>query len=154
MDESVTVRVAHVEERAPLESLQWRASLANAGDRDALLANPDAIELSLEQLRAGQVFVAERAGVVLGFSSVRDRYDGDVELDGLFVEPEFWRGGVGALLVARAVRYGAERNARWLHVIGNTHAASFYDACGFEPSGVGATDFGSGALMRKRVNAI
>ena len=36
-----------------LESLQWRASLGNPGDRDALLANPDAIALMIEQIAAG-----------------------------------------------------------------------------------------------------
>jgi hypothetical protein len=44
-------------ERSSLEALQWRASLANSGDRDALLANPDAIALPIEQIADGHVLV-------------------------------------------------------------------------------------------------
>jgi hypothetical protein len=71
---------------------QWRASLGNPGDRDALLANPDAIALPIEQIAAGCVFVAERDGVVAGFAAVVPRPDGGAELDALFVEPplEAW----------------------------------------------------------------
>ena len=68
-----------------LESLQRRASLRNPGDRDALLANPDAIALPLEQITAGCVFVAERDGIVVGFAAVVTRVDGGVELDAVFV---------------------------------------------------------------------
>jgi hypothetical protein len=39
----VVIRSARPGERASLEALQWRASLANAGDREPLLADPDAI---------------------------------------------------------------------------------------------------------------
>jgi len=43
------IRRALPVERASLEALQWRPSLANSGDRDSLLANPDAIALPVEQ---------------------------------------------------------------------------------------------------------
>ena len=49
------VRAAVASEQKQLEALQWRASLNNAGDRDALLAHPDAIELPLEQIEGGGV---------------------------------------------------------------------------------------------------
>ncbi len=142
------IRLGRVEERAELAELQRRASLANAGDRDAILANPDAIDLPEAQLVAGQVFVGERAGALLGFSAVLDRPDGDTELDGLFVEPSSWRRGIGAQLVDRALRYAAERGAGALHVIANPHAARFYDACGFQQYGHCETEFGPGTLMR------
>jgi hypothetical protein len=54
------IRRAVASEQKELEDLQLRASLTNPGDRDALLANPDAIELPLAQIAAGGVFVAER----------------------------------------------------------------------------------------------
>lgn len=53
MAHNVFIRPARNEERALLESLQRRASLSNPGDRDALLANPDAIALPIEQIAAG-----------------------------------------------------------------------------------------------------
>ena len=43
------IRPALIGERAALEALQWRASLANPGDRDHLLANPDAIVLPIDR---------------------------------------------------------------------------------------------------------
>ena len=51
------IRPAVTSEQKELEELQLRASLTNAGDRDALLAHPDAIELPLAQISAGGVFV-------------------------------------------------------------------------------------------------
>jgi len=47
------IRQAVASEQKELEELQLRASLTNAGDRDALLAHPDAIELPLAQIAAG-----------------------------------------------------------------------------------------------------
>ena len=73
---AVSIRPARTDEQKMLESLQRRASLSNPGDRDALLANPDAIAVPLEQLAEGCVFVAERAGAVVGFAAVIKRPDG------------------------------------------------------------------------------
>src|SRR5262245_23177193 len=74
-----------------LELLRRRASLSNPGDRDALLAYPDAIALPIEQIAEGCVFVAEREGVVAGFAALVSRVDGGAELDALFVEPHLWK---------------------------------------------------------------
>jgi hypothetical protein len=81
MMRDVSIRPARPDEQSMLESLQRRASLGNPGDRDALLANPDAIALPIEQLAAGCVFVAERDGVVAGFAAVVPRPDGGAELE-------------------------------------------------------------------------
>src|SRR5437763_620432 len=83
--EDFVIRQANVSEQKELEDLQLRASLTNAGDRDALLANPDAIELPTRQLAAGRVFVAEWNGTIVGFAAVESRADGETELDALFV---------------------------------------------------------------------
>src|SRR5262245_18903000 len=70
------IRLARVEERASLEALQWRASLANPGDRDALLENPDAIAIPVEQISAGDMFVIDRDGAIAGFAAIVMREDG------------------------------------------------------------------------------
>jgi hypothetical protein len=49
------IRLAILSEQKKLEQRQLRASLANVGDRDALLANPDAIELAVDQIAKGGV---------------------------------------------------------------------------------------------------
>src|SRR5262249_8008031 len=114
-----------------LESLQWRASLNNPGDRDALLANPAAIALPIEPITDGYVFVAESEGVVAGFAAVLPRPDGGAELDALFVEPHLWKRGIGRRLVNHIADVAREKSASFLHVIGNPHAEGFYVSCGF-----------------------
>ena len=103
----ITLRFGMPHERAALEDLQRRASLMWDAYRTYLLASPEAIELPLAQLRDGQVRVAELGGQVAGFSALLPR-DGFSELDGLFVEPEFWGRGIGRALIGDAL-------AEWLH---------------------------------------
>jgi ribosomal protein S18 acetylase RimI-like enzyme len=145
------IRRAVISEQKELEALQLRASLTNAGDRDAILAHPDAIELPLNQIAAGAVFVFERNGVIVGFAALLPRPDGDVELDGLFVDPGARRGGVGRSLVNHCVQIVRAQRSAALCVIGNPHAYDFYIACGFNVVGTTETRFGSGLLMRKTV---
>lgn len=149
MNGNLKIRLAVVSERGTLEQLQLRASLNNEGDREALLAHPDAIDLPEAQISAGQVFVAEQNAVTVGFAAVLQRSDSDIELDGLFVEPTYWRRGIGHVLVDRCVEYARKHGASALHVIGNPHAKGFYEAYGFEPSGTHQTRFGVGFLLRK-----
>ena len=108
----VRTRAAQPGEREALEALQRRASLNNPGDRDALLAHPDAIVLPAEQIARGDVIVAELDGVIAGFAAVLEREDGQAELDGLFVEPDRWRGGIGRLLVEASCALAQRRGSR------------------------------------------
>ncbi|HUH64163.1 MAG TPA: GNAT family N-acetyltransferase [Terracidiphilus sp.] len=129
-----------------------RASLENAGDREALLANPDAVEIPLEQIRDGRVYVAELFGSIAGFSALEWRSDGQAELDALFVEPAMQRRGIGKSLVQHCAEIARLRRATSLHVIGNPHALHFYRACGFESLGVVKTRFGDALSMRMPVS--
>lgn len=145
----MTIRPAIPAERKALEALQWRASLANEGDRDALLRHPDAIDLPLEQIAAGGVFVLEQDGAIAGFSAILPRDDGDIELDALFVEPRIQRQGVGRRLIEHSAELARSMGSNALHVVGNLHAKQFYLACGFTIVGSFETRFGPGLLMRK-----
>jgi GNAT superfamily N-acetyltransferase len=147
--DSIRVRPARLDERVALEALQRRASLANLGDRPFLLAHPDAIELPPEQIGQGAVFVAASPDDLAGFAVILPRADGDAELDGLFVEPAWWRRGIGRLLVSHCEERARERGARALHVVGNAHALAFYAACGFEAVGTTQTRFAPGTLLRR-----
>ena len=149
MSDLVVVRQARQAERLDLEALQWRASLANPGDRDSLLANPDAIVLPSEQIADGDVFVAQQEDAILGFAAVLTRPDGDAELDALFVEPALWKRGVGRLLVDHCAGVARGRASRILHVVGNPHAEAFYVACGFRTTGTVETRFGAGLAMER-----
>jgi len=144
---AVTTRPARLAERGALIALQGRAALANEGDREALLAHPEAIDLPAQQIIRSDVIVAEREGRRAGFSAIEMREDGDAQLDGLFVEPDLWRCGLGRLLVERAADRAREHGARILHVIGNPHAEGFYLRLGFVTTGRFETQFGPGLLM-------
>ena len=149
MPHHVFIRPARLDEQGALESLQRRASLNNPGDRDALVANPDAIELPIEQVTDGCVFVAECDGVLAGFAAVVPRPDDGAELDALFVEPRFWKRGIGRQLVDHTAGVARARAAAFLHVIGNPHAEGFYLSCGFRETGKTETRFGVGLAMRR-----
>jgi len=141
--EALTIRLARIDEREQLEALQRRASLANENDRPHLEAHPDAIHLAPAQLANGQVLVAELDGRVAGFAAVVEG-----ELDGLFVEPDLWRHGVGAVLV-EAATHEARKRGLALTVIANPHALEFYEKCGFSSEGVVETRFGPGIRMSR-----
>lgn len=143
------IRRAIPAERRTLEALQWRASLGNEGDRDALLLHPDAIDLPLEQITAGGVFVVEQDGNIVGFSAILPRDDGDTELDALFVEPAAQRQGIGRKLIEHCAEMARAAGSSALHVVGNFHAKQFYLSCGFIIVGTFETRFGPGLLMRK-----
>lgn len=145
----ILVRPAISTEQKALEALQWRASLSNTGDRAALIANPEAIELPLQQIEAGGVFVAEVGGAVRGFAAILPRDDGNSELDALFVEPAAWRQGIGRALVEHACSAAKATGANALHVVGNPHAEVFYGSCGFKLLGTTETRFGVGLLMKR-----
>ena len=149
MQKDVTVRPAVASEQKQLEALQWRASLNNPGDRDALLAPPDGIELPRDQIRAGGVFVAEVAGSTMGFAAILPRENGDFDLDALFVEPTAWRQGIGRALIEHCAAAAKGAGAESLHVVGNPHAEGFYTACGFDTLGTKQMRFGIGLLMKK-----
>jgi len=149
MKGKLRVRIAMAHEREQLEAIQWRASLNNPGDRDALLAHPDAIDLPVEQIKNGGVFVADVAGSIAGFAAVLPRQDGNSELDALFVEPHLWGQGIGRILVDYCSFAARSVGAKLLHVTGNPHAKDFYLKCGFEEVGTIQTRFGKGLLMQK-----
>jgi GNAT superfamily N-acetyltransferase len=144
----VFIRPALPAEREALEALQLRASMGNAGDREALLRHPDAIDLPLEQILAGAVFVLEQNSAVAGFCAILPREDGDTELEALFVEPSIQRQGVGTSLVQHCAQIARSKGSTTLHVIGNLHAEQFYLGCGFSTIGSFETRFGRGLLMR------
>lgn len=144
----VHLRPALPEERLRLEELQRRASLALEEYRDQLEANPDAIALPAEQIEREQVLVAEIGGRVAGFAVILVA-DGKAELDGLFVEPELWRRGIGAALVEAATLKARRLGLSLLTVVASPSAKEFYERCGFTAEGETETRFGPAWKMSR-----
>jgi GNAT superfamily N-acetyltransferase len=143
----ITIRLARPEEREELEALQRRASLALDEYREQLTAEPDAIQLPIEQIERGEVIVAELYDRLAGFAAML--VDEDVfELVGLFVDPDLWRRGIGAALIDIAV-HQARRLGLAMMVIANPSAREFYEKCGFTVEGEAETRFGPALRMSR-----
>jgi GNAT superfamily N-acetyltransferase len=141
--ESLTLRLAKPEEHEELEALQWRASFELPEYRDELMENPDAVHVPPAQIANGQVIVAEFDGKIRGFAAIVGG-----ELDGLFVEPDLWGGGIGRALV-EAATHSARQRGLTLKVIANPSARRFYESCGFTVEGETQTRFGPALRMTR-----
>ena len=147
----IRLRDAAVEEAAALEGLQRRSSDVWEAYREQLAANPDAIELPQMFIDEGWVRVAVADdGSLIGFSVVIPTDDRVHELDGLFVEPDHMRGGVGRALVQDAAERAARAGAELLEVTAGP-AQGFYEKVGFHVIGVAETLFGPAVRMRRRL---
>ena len=131
-----------------LRTLFRRSSLSNADDAAALMAHPEVFVLPDTHVLAGRTRVAvDGAGTVVGFATTGGTGEAR-ELEDLFVDPDYQRRGIGALLVADAVALARRDGAVRLEVTGNPHASRFYAAVGFERLGEVATELGPGIRMR------
>ncbi|HEX6537695.1 MAG TPA: GNAT family N-acetyltransferase [Candidatus Dormibacteraeota bacterium] len=148
---SIQIRDAQPDEVTELEQLQWRASLVWDEYREDLEAHPDEIEVSSRDIAAGNVRVAEGDGGVLGFFVLCDRAGDAAELDGLFVEPDAMRRGIGRSLIADAVALARSRGCARVEVTANPRAVDFYVKTGFVDDGVVQTRFGPGLRMHLAV---
>jgi GNAT superfamily N-acetyltransferase len=148
MPAPLTFRPGVPDDRPELVALQWRASLGNPSDREILLAHPDAIDIPVEQLSAGQCVIAVMNATDVGFAIVLRREDGGAELDGLFVDPAYWKLGIGRALGGEAVKLARTMGATALSVVANPEALDFYRGIGFEAAGEARTRFGPAPLMR------
>jgi GNAT superfamily N-acetyltransferase len=140
------VRLGLPADLAEASSVYRRASLSNAGDRDNLLAHPEFLILGPEGLAEGRTHVAEQDGSVVGFATWADS-SGTMELEDLFVDPDYRRRGIAAALVSRIAQVLRARGAERLEVTANPHAMEFYRAVGFTDDGTAETDFGSAPRM-------
>ena len=143
---TLEIRTAVLEDLPALRAVFRAASLSNAGDRDALLAHPDALVLDHANVAAGRTRGACEASHVVGFATVLEGGDG-VELEDLFVAPAWMRRGVATALVRDALERARDAGAQRLEVTANDHALAFYLWCGFVETGRVATAFGEGRRM-------
>ena len=148
----VEIRRATAADLQVLADVFRRASLANDGDRDVLLAHPEALEIDPGPLARGLVRAAVLDGRVVGFAST-DR-GGDAataELVDLFVAPEAMRHGIGRALVEDAATRARADGDAAITVDANDHALAFYRSVGFEVIGSSPTRFGTTPRMRREL---
>ena len=146
MDTSGVIRQGVPADLVALRDVFRRASLSNAGDRAALLAHPEHLIIGPEALDEGRTHVAEENGSVVGFATWAD-IAGVVELEDLFVDPDWTRRGIATALVNRIADIVRARGVERLEVTANPHAMGFYTAVGFTRCGVASTEFGEAPRM-------
>lgn len=130
-----------------------RASLMWEEYRDDLLAHPEVIDVPVRDIEAGNVRAAWDAMRPLGFHSlIAGRADHVAELDGLFVDPAFWRRGIGRALFNDARALARSRGCRRIEVTANPRALGFYVKMGFSDDGVAKTQFGAGLRMHADIS--
>jgi GNAT superfamily N-acetyltransferase len=140
------IRLGTSADLAAASSVYRRASLSNAGDRDNLLAHPEYLILGPDGLAEGRTYVAEENGSITGFATWAGTGD-PVELEDLFVDPDYRRRGIAAALVTRIAGELRTRGVQRLEVTANPHALEFYRAAGFTDCGVAETEFGPAPRM-------
>jgi GNAT superfamily N-acetyltransferase len=135
-------------------SVYRRASLSNAGDRDNLLAHPEYLILGPEGLAEGRMYVAEEDGSVVGFATWAGAAQpgGTIELEDLFVDPDWRRRGIATALVGHIADVLRARGVRHLEVTANPHADGFYSSAGFTDCGVAETVFGPSPRKRLTID--
>jgi GNAT superfamily N-acetyltransferase len=132
---------------AVLRRLYRRASLSNEGDRMNLLANPDALEwggLGGDDQRTR--VAATAGGRIAGFATSLRAGDA-LELDDLFVDPDWRRRGAARALVLDVVAHARNKGIGRIQVTANQHALVFYEKVGFAVDHEVQTRFGPGLRM-------
>jgi GNAT superfamily N-acetyltransferase len=140
------IRDAMPADLAALRDVYRRASLSNEGDRETLLANPDALEFPGLGGDDRRTRVATADGRIAGFATSVPAGD-VVELDDLFVDPGWMQQGAGRALVLDAVAIARELGAGRVEVTANPHALVFYGKAGFIAGHEVQTRFGPGLRM-------
>ena len=95
----------------------------NDGDRDLLLARPEVLELADEGIIEGRTQVAVGADdEILGFITTRPLDACVLEIEDLFVDPDWMRTGVASGLVEDLLATAHGNGVRRIEVTANPHA--------------------------------
>lgn len=163
VEPGLAIRTALAADLPALQQVYRAASLSNSGDAPMLLARPEFLVFTGDGIAAGRtlVAVARPSGRdrVVGFATVAapdDAYRCSeqrrapgrlLELEDLFVDPDWRRRGVARRLVRQVVDAARDAGHRRLWVTGNVHALAFYLAVGFVYVEQVPTELGIGLRM-------
>lgn len=148
MSDEVVIRRARPADLPELQRIYRESSLSNAGDRDDLLTHPEYLIFAGSGIASGRTTVALVDDRLVGFASVVESDVKQLELEDLFVDPEWQRRGIARRLVADVVQTACRSGFRTLVVTGNPYAKAFYLAVGFVEFGEEATQFGTAPRFR------
>jgi GNAT superfamily N-acetyltransferase len=98
--------------------------------------------------------VASISGTIIGFARTRATADEVIELDDLFVDPDWQRQGAARSLMQALVREAVHERVTRIEVTANQHTLGFYHAMGFVGDLPTSTTLGSGLRMHLDVAAV
>ena len=141
---TATLRRAELDDLRQLNKVMCRASLAvETGEvLQQLLDKPEYLQLDPGLINSGQVILAECDGVPIGFASFLVSGSADAELDGMFVDLNYWRRGVGRLLFRAVEHHLIAWQATGIRVVAGVPAVEFYKSVGFLIAGQVKTALG------------
>jgi ribosomal protein S18 acetylase RimI-like enzyme len=149
---SVTIRTGETEDGTVLADIYRRSSLTNERDRAQLLAHPDALVFDDRGVREGRTRIALVDDQIVGFATLR-ALGSAMELEDLFVDPDFMRRGLASALMRDVTAVAADQGVARIEVTANDHALGFYEQAGFVAQGTIETRFGPGTRMHLDLKA-
>ncbi len=130
----IRLRKARRADLPAIEAIYGRAARANAPAAAFLARHPEVLRIDPRCLPA--MLVAETAaGALTGFARVEPLEPGASELAALFVDPPYWRQGIGRRLLARIADDCRSRGQTRLFVTAAAEGLPFYSAQGFADLG-------------------
>src|SRR5262245_17906255 len=127
MNERIAVRLAQPSEAEVISALCFR-SKAHWGYDEAFMAQSAAsLIVHRSQIEAGDVWVAEVDGRLVGMVALAELDASLVDLDKLFVEPAQIGSGAGRALMALAVTEAKRRGYARMAILADPNAAKFYE---------------------------
>jgi ribosomal protein S18 acetylase RimI-like enzyme len=148
----ILIRDAVAGDTTALSRVYRRSSLSNEGDRPNLQAHPETLEFSDLAVREGRTRAAVTDGEIVGFATWLAAGDA-IEIEDLFVDPEWMRRGIGRALALDLIAIVRSRGIGRVEVTANRHALAFYQKAGFVVYREQPTRFGSAPRMRLYVTA-
>ena len=118
-----------------LSALAYRAKASWGYSEQFMEQCRSELTVSEDDIAAGEYFVLETGGVIVGFCALTPSGADEGELADVFVEPGHHGAGHGRRLVAHAKRTARARGWRSLRVEADPNARAFYRSCGGEQIG-------------------
>lgn len=137
MPDSILIRPATPDEATLLSGLAMRSKSHWGYSEEFLASCREELTVDPKQTLGGRYdcVVAEIDRTIVGFYALEALSTAIVELDALFVEPEYIGRGIGRALIQHAIRTTAARGAATLLIQGDPHATRFYEAAGGRETG-------------------
>ena len=132
MNKMIVIRKAGKNEAASLSSLTMRSKAYRGYSEEFMEACRQELSVLEDMIENNNnhYAVAENQGVIAGFYALRKLSDSDIELDALFVEPEYIGSGIGRILIEHAKDHAVANGGRKLLFQGDPNAEDFYRAVG------------------------